>query len=282
MAEVRSYHIHEYILDWVLYTEEEPILRSCTVGHNVISDHFPVLFYLNITKPRQQPAFRVSRNIRAMCRPDFTADIAASVAYLSEPIAAQFNEQLSGLLDRQSPVVRSKVPTRRPSPGYADVCEELRAAKRRRRREERRWLKSGLTTDKQIYTAAKRAVSKIVHEAKPKYLSSKITESKSSKQLYRVSNKFLGRAEAPPLLTVHPSDQLPDVFSEYFLNKMKQIRNDLDLQTSLSPIHGDPYTAAVFDAFQPVSEEHVRNVMLKSAPKTCSLDPMPTSLFVEC
>ena len=36
------------------------------------------------------------------------------------------------------------------------------------------------------------------------------------------------------------------------------------------------------DAFQSVSEEHVRNVILKSAPKTCSLDLMPTSLFVEC
>ena len=48
---------------------------------------------------------------------------------------------------------------------------------------------------------------------------------------------------------------------------MKQIRDDLDLQTSVSPIHDDPYTDAVFDASQPVSEEHVRNVILKSAPK---------------
>ena len=65
-------------------------------------------------------------------------------------------------------------------------------------------------------------------------------------------------------------------------NKVKQIRDDLDLQTSVSLIHDDAYTDAVFDAFQPVSEEHVRNVILKSAPETYSLDPMPTSLFVEC
>ena len=68
----------------------------------------------------------------------------------------------------------------------------------------------------------------------------------------------------------------------FSLNKVKLIHDDLDLQTSLSPIHGDPYTAAVFNAFQPVSEEHVRNVMLKSAPKTCSLDPISTSLLFEC
>ena len=72
------------------------------------------------------------------------------------------------------------------------------------------------------------------------------------------------------------------MFSEYFLNQGKQIRDDRDLQTAVLPIHDDPYTDAVFDAFQPVSEEHVRNAMLKSAPKTCSLDPIPTSLFDEC
>ena len=44
-------------------------------------------------------------------------------------------------------------------------------------------------------------------------------------------------------------------------------------------LHVDPYSDAVFDAFQPVSEEHVRNVTLTSAPKTCSLDPIPTSLL---
>ena len=91
----------------------------------------------------------------------------------------------------------------------------------------------------------------------------------------------MGRGKASPLPTVHPTDQLPDVFSEYFLNKVKLIRADLDLQTAVSPIHYDPYTDAVFDAFQPVSEEHVRNVILKSVPKTCSLDPIPTFLFVE-
>ena len=68
-------------------------------------------------------------------------------------------------------------------------------------------------------------------------------------------------------------------FSEYFMDKVKLLRGEFDLQTAVSPIYDDPYSAAVFEAFQPVSEEHVRNV---SAPKTCSLDPIPTSLYVEC
>ena len=49
-----------------------------------------------------------------------------------------------------------------------------------------------------------------------------------------VSNKLLGRAKASPISTVHPSDQLPDVFSECFLDKVKLIRDDLDLQTAVT------------------------------------------------
>ena len=194
----------------------------------------------------------------------------------------QLNKQLSSHLNRHAPAVQRKMLTSRSPPWFADVCEELRAAKRQRRRAERRWLKSGLTIDKQIYIAPQRAVSKIVYEAKSKYLSSKITESDSCKQLYHVSNKLLGQANASPLPTVHPSDQLPDVFSEYFLNKVKLIHDYLVLQTAVSPFHDDSYTDAVFGAFQPVSEEHIRNVILKSALKTCLLDPIPKYLFIEC
>ena len=135
------------------------------------------------------------------------------------------------------------------SPWYANVCEELYAAKYHQHRAHRKWLKSSLTVDKQIYTAAKRAVSKIVHAAESKYLSSKITESDNRKQLYHVRNKLLGQVKPSPLLTVHPSNQLPDVFSKYFLNKVKLICDDLNLQTAVSPIHDDPYTVAVFEAF---------------------------------
>ena len=86
----------------------------------------------------------------------------------------------------------------------------------------------------------------------------------------------------PFLLSILPTSYLMCSLST-FCTKWSKIRDDLDLQTSVSPIHDDPYIDAVLDAFQPVSEEHVRNVglILKSVPKTCSLDPIPTFLFVE-
>ena len=44
----------------------------------------------------------------------------------------------------------------------------------------------------------------------------------------------------------------------------------------------DPYTEYSFCSFQPVSIQCVKNTIFKSSLKTCSLDPIPTSFFVEC
>ena len=44
----------------------------------------------------------------------------------------------------------------------------------------------------------------------------------------------------------------------------------------------DPYTESSFCSFQPVSIQCVKNTIFKSSQKTCSLDPIPTSLFFEC
>ena len=43
-----------------------------------------------------------------------------------------------------------------------------------------------------------------------------------------------------------------------------------------------PYTQSSLHFFEPVSMQCVKNTILQSSQKTCSLDPLPTSLFVEC
>ena len=69
-------------------------------------------------------------------------------SFSSSLASQQLNDELRSLAGRSSP-------------WYAGVSQELRSAKRQRRRAERRWLKTGLTVDKQIYGAAKRAVTNL-------------------------------------------------------------------------------------------------------------------------
>ena len=44
----------------------------------------------------------------------------------------------------------------------------------------------------------------------------------------------------------------------------------------------NPFDGVPLCTFKPVSESVVKNLILKSAPKTCHLDPIPTPLLVEC
>ena len=181
------------------------------------------------------------------------------------------NEGLRGLLDKHAPMTPRRVLAGRSAPWYASVSEDLRSAKRRR--SERRWLRQASL---QIHSAAKRTVARIVHRAKSDYFSSDIAQSTSCKQLFNVCDKLRGcRPDSPPPATF-PLCELPDVFCEYFVRKVKMIRDELDSRTPLlnSPTD-DSSTDSSICAFQPVSIECVRKMILKSPLKTCSLDQFP-------
>ncbi|MCP3849467.1 MAG: reverse transcriptase family protein, partial [Gammaproteobacteria bacterium] len=170
------------------------------------------------------------------------------------------------------------------APWYASVSDTLREAKRSRRRAERRYLKSGLTVHKQIFNASKRLVTSIVHTAKTIFYSTKISECNTSKQLFGVCSRLIGSVKVSPLPTVFPIKQLPQVFSDFFMQKVSDIRAELDsLPVPPYPAEvSDPPLQSEFRSFQPVTEQQLKKVILLSKPTTCSLDPIPTPLLLEC
>ena len=84
------------------------------------------------------------------------------------------------------------------------------------------------------------------------------------------------------LPTMYPKSSLPEMFSNYFSDNIMIIRNDLDSQTiSALPAQTDSFSGITLSTFEPVTEVMVKHVIMKSAPKTCSLDPIPTPLLLE-
>ena len=81
-----------------------------------------------------------------------------------------------------------KVYDKKCAPWYNNISVTLRAAKMSRCKAERRLCSSGLTVDKEIYDSTKKAVTKIVHNAKCTYYSAKIAESSNTKQLFRITD----------------------------------------------------------------------------------------------
>ena len=61
-----------------------------------------------------------------------------------------------------------------------------------------------------------------------------------------------------------------------------KIRNELDSQAvSALPAQTDSFSGITLSIFEPVTEAMVKLVITKSAPKTCSLVPIPTPLLLE-
>ena len=172
------------------------------------------------------------------------------------------------------------------SPWYTSISDTLKVAKTERRKAERPWLTSGLTVHKEIYVASQKKVTKIVHDAKLAYFSSKSADCTNCKQLFHVTDKLLGRHKSSPLPTTISLDCLPGQFSSYFHDKVAIIRIQLDCETShalASPYNHDiNFQQTPFTSFQPITTDYLHSVITKCAPKSCELDPIPTSFLLEC
>ena len=164
------------------------------------------------------------------------------------------------------------------------VSDELLQAKTSRRQAERKWTASGIVVYKELYKKAKPCVTRIVMKAKSLFYNCEIIFASSTKELYSITNNLLSKTKSTPLPTLFPLPDLPGLFSTFFRDKIIKLRLDLDSQpvaTSSLPLT-NTFDGVSLCTFKPVSESVVRNLILKSAPKPCQLDPIPTPLVVEC
>ena len=96
----------------------------------------------------------------------------------------------------------------------------------------------------------------------------------------------MARHSRKPMLTKH-LNELPELFSNFFSNKVQTIRDHLDKPLSEvdqdSPYaHDNQFSGCPFNSFTPISENSLQKNILQCALKTCELDAIPTSLFFEC
>ena len=100
----------------------------------------------------------------------------------------------------------------------------------------------------------------------------------SSKQIFSIANGLLGKNKSSPLPTNVPPQDLPQFFCDFFTNKIKCLRDDLDQRLSMSPSF-DIYDGPFLSSFQPVSANEVHDLIISMPTKSCVLDPMPTFLI---
>ena len=170
----------------------------------------------------------------------------------------------------------------RSSDWYPEVAADLKLAKQARRRAERNARATGLTVNKQILNAAIRTVSKLVQDARTRFTCRKVQEAKTSRQVFDVCNKISGRKKISPLPTLYPIASLPNMFCDFFMKKVTDLRVQLDSLPCTYFATNPIQTNFLFDTFKPISLEELKKIVLMSKLTTCPLDPIPTPLLFDC
>ena len=104
---------------------------------------------------------------------------------------------------------------------------------------------------------------------------------------FNVADKLLGRNIALPLPTRVSMECLSRLFSTFFRDKVAKIREHIDSETTTHELpssysHDVEYQHTPFTSFEPVTTEYLLSVVTKCVPKSCDLDPMPTSVLLDC
>ena len=118
-----------HILDPIIFREGDGPLRSFSACHALSSDHTFVVCHIDGNKPPHHPVFQTTSYLRNIDRPQFRADVAATLISRPPTPADDFNSTLRAVLDNHAPATRREVIQRRSSPWYSAVAPELRSLK---------------------------------------------------------------------------------------------------------------------------------------------------------
>ena len=138
---------------------------------------------------------------------------------------------------------------------------------------------------KEIFSAAKDTLTKVIAAAKKDFLSKQISQAENSQRaLFKCMDSLLNRNKSSKLPDVKNSSELADSLTAFFEAKVKKIRDELSLaQEGLKDqkLQMDSKLSRLA-SFREISEDELNKIILEAPTKTCQLDPIPTRILKEC
>ena len=198
------------------------------------------------------------------------------------PLVENFEITLTNVLDTHASIKKRTITFRPYAPWYNDSID---VEKRKRRKLERRWRKSNLRTDRQLYITQCGIVNDMISDAKSIYYFSIIAENKGNqKVLFKTIDQLLQRKQEPRFPTSTSSEQLVDEFSAFFHEKISKMRCSLshDSESIINPLPDLLCCQSELTDFCTVNTNNIRKYLVSSGVKTCDLDPLPSILLREC
>ncbi|XP_072020366.1 uncharacterized protein [Amphiura filiformis] len=274
-------HIKGNTLDLIITRSTDNFVSNVSATNFLPSDHAAVLCSLDIVRPETTKMEIRIRKLRDIDLNTFRNDILQSSLYTSpspdlDKLIAQYENVLLKLKDKHAPLITRTVKCRPNAPWYN---EQLRDLKQKLRRLERRWLSSKLEIDKQCFKELSNQYHEMINQAKLDYHKMQF-ENCNSKQLFQQVEKLSKPKTSKVLPSEIPNDPLVERFSSFFAEKIQRIKANLE---ESPPSHLSVQTSysctSTLSELAMVSEESVKEIIMKSPSSSCTLDPIPTWLL---
>ena len=264
---------------------------SALVNHSVdtqISDHNNILFQIRMERAKCSRKLVIFRKLKSIKLDEFRKDIknASDNCKNINELAAlvnYYNEELRNVLNAHAPEQNHLVTQRKPTPWSS---EDIKPEKKKRRRLERKWRKTRLQIDYNAFKTQRNKVNCMLNAFKVKYYSDLIKKNANNpRALFKIMNRALHRKEETPLPPHTSEVELATEFSNFFTDKIENIREYLDnteVNNNIEKWKDVPKFHEQFVEFKYLTEDEVKTIILKSPNKYCQLDPIPTALLREC
>ena len=96
----------------------------------------------------------------------------------------------------------------------------------------------------------------------------------NTKKWYSLVKHLTGRTPNNPLPKHDDEETLANEFADFFIWKIKKIRQELGNKPEYKP---SPSNTPKLNSFKAVTEGEIKSIINKLATKSCELDPVPTS-----
>ena len=185
-------------------------------------------------------------------------------------------------LDKHAPPKTKLIKVSHKQPWFTDkIKEEIRI----RRKKELSWIKDPNDYNYQAFYNQRRYCSNIIKAAQRQFFKGKITENRGNyKEIFRIAKKLLGSEDELPLPPAEDLITQANQFNEFFIGKIDKIMQDLAPSSTNATLNNEflelTYeTANRLTNFKSINDQDILSVIKRAPPKSCELDPMPTTLL---
>ena len=276
-------HIHTQMhrlgntMDWLISNDTNSIMDL--TNKDFLSDHCIIEWKFQVSHKIREKKQTSRRHLNNIDEKKFREDLEASLEIdESKTLQQNYNnymEAITRTVNKHAPLITKTKTKKDHNPWFGKDSQRL---KTQCRMAERRWVKSKNHEDLLEYKCLNAIYKKHLHHAKKNSKLNELNDNKNkTRNLYNKLRSLTKQKEENPMPSTGSPFDVPDTFADFFLNKIKKIREQFENNSAQGKyIRRCPNITG----FQPLEKNEICNIIEKMNPTTCMTDPCDTKFLL--